>query len=178
MSYLLPLDLLRLSRTSRAIRSILMSKKSASVWRQALKNHPIPLPDHKQCLSLNEPQFVALVFDQYCQVRLPGHYTPIQLTRVTCHWQTCLSKTRKTQPYYTMSVRLCEECFQELYVPNSRWNWPFTRWLTIISTMSATDIINTFFGEHARCSHLAILVPLACREWFPVTQWSFSWILF
>ena len=76
-SHLLPLDLLQMSRTSRAIRHILMSKRSVFVWQRALKNHPTPLPDLEQHPFLNEPQFFALVFDQYCQVRLRRHVKPV-----------------------------------------------------------------------------------------------------
>ena len=44
-SYLAPLDILHLSRSSRHIRIIFMSKNSAFVWRVARKNLRKPLPD-------------------------------------------------------------------------------------------------------------------------------------
>ena len=67
-SHVQPLDLLYLSRTTRTIRSILMSKRSKPIWCQARKNYPVEFPECPTDL-MNEPQFAAVVFDKYCQVR-------------------------------------------------------------------------------------------------------------
>ncbi|KAJ3805165.1 hypothetical protein F5876DRAFT_82097 [Lentinula aff. lateritia] len=63
--YLEPGDLLRLARTSRDLRDILMSKSSESIWRisrETMKDLP-PLPD-----DLNEPQYAHLLFEPYCHI--------------------------------------------------------------------------------------------------------------
>ncbi|THU83565.1 hypothetical protein K435DRAFT_585255, partial [Dendrothele bispora CBS 962.96] len=64
-SYLEPLDILRLSRTSRNIRNLFTSRSSEHIWRSVRHNidglPPLP-PD------LNEVQYAALVFDSHCAV--------------------------------------------------------------------------------------------------------------
>ncbi|KAJ3893127.1 hypothetical protein GG344DRAFT_18943, partial [Lentinula edodes] len=64
-SYLEPLDLLRLSRTSKDLRVFLMSRSNAIVWRTARMNVPDlpPLPS-----DLSEPEYANLVFASYCHV--------------------------------------------------------------------------------------------------------------
>ena len=58
---------MRLARLARFLRRVFMSMQSASVWRAARMNLPIPLPDCPSH-SLSEPQYAALVFDRVCQV--------------------------------------------------------------------------------------------------------------
>ncbi|KAG8959673.1 hypothetical protein FRC03_007649 [Tulasnella sp. 419] len=63
--YLKPLDLLHLVWSSKAIRSVLMSKTSKPIWRTARKNQ---VPDLPECPSiLTEPQYATLVFTTICQ---------------------------------------------------------------------------------------------------------------
>ncbi|KAJ4493390.1 hypothetical protein C8R41DRAFT_919607 [Lentinula lateritia] len=63
--YLEPGDLLRLARTSKDLRDILMSKSSESIWRIAREtlNDLPPRPD-----DLNEPQYAHLLFEPYCHI--------------------------------------------------------------------------------------------------------------
>ncbi|KAF9065329.1 hypothetical protein BDP27DRAFT_1450236 [Rhodocollybia butyracea] len=61
--YLEPGDLLRLARTSRDLRGILMSKTSESIWCTAHKNVE-DLPPHPK--DLNEPRYAHLLFEAYC----------------------------------------------------------------------------------------------------------------
>jgi len=64
-SHLEPLDILRLSRTSRDLRDLLTRRSSEHVWRTARLNveglPPLP-PD------LNEMQYANLAFDNFCHV--------------------------------------------------------------------------------------------------------------
>ncbi|KAK7452737.1 hypothetical protein VKT23_012138 [Stygiomarasmius scandens] len=64
-SYLEPLDILHLARTSYELRDLLMDRTSASVWRAARCNinglPPLPF-------DLDEPQYASLCFDNYCHV--------------------------------------------------------------------------------------------------------------
>ncbi|KAF7970222.1 hypothetical protein HWV62_24754 [Athelia sp. TMB] len=60
-----PQDLLRLSRTTKALRRILMQRSAISIWK-AVMGQVEGLPE---CPSdLNEPQFASLAFDSYCHV--------------------------------------------------------------------------------------------------------------
>ncbi|KAJ3784353.1 hypothetical protein GGU10DRAFT_30471 [Lentinula aff. detonsa] len=63
--YLEPLDILRLSRTSKDLRAFLMIRSNAIVWRTARSNVPDlpPLP-----FDLSEPQYANLAFDSYCHI--------------------------------------------------------------------------------------------------------------
>ncbi|KAJ7596655.1 hypothetical protein C8J56DRAFT_917997 [Mycena floridula] len=62
-SHLDPFSLLKLSRCTKDLRNILMSRSTAFVWRTALDNVE-GLPDVPS--GLNEPQFVRIVFDSRC----------------------------------------------------------------------------------------------------------------
>jgi len=65
-SYLEPLDILRLSRTSLDLRNLLTSRSSEHVWRAARLNvHGLPPPP----TDLNEMQYANLAFDNHCHVR-------------------------------------------------------------------------------------------------------------
>ncbi|KAJ7897220.1 hypothetical protein B0H14DRAFT_2312791, partial [Mycena olivaceomarginata] len=62
-----PLDVLRLSRTSKEFRELLMHKSSRSIWRSSLNN----VKDLPPCPpNMTEPQWISLVFDHVCQVGL------------------------------------------------------------------------------------------------------------
>ncbi|KAJ3729697.1 hypothetical protein C8R42DRAFT_772289 [Lentinula raphanica] len=63
--YLEPRDLLRLARTTRDLRAILMSKTRESIWRLARGNVE-DLPPRP--VDLNEPQYAHLLFESYCHI--------------------------------------------------------------------------------------------------------------
>jgi len=65
LGHLEPLDILRLARTSRDLRSFLMIRERSSIWRTARSNVGLPSPPD----SMSEPAFANLVFDGYCHVR-------------------------------------------------------------------------------------------------------------
>ncbi|KLO09924.1 hypothetical protein SCHPADRAFT_833319 [Schizopora paradoxa] len=68
--YLAPLDLLNLGRSSHSLRGLLMTKKSAYVWRAARESMSLPsIPP-----QLSEPQYANLLFCLGCQVRLYVHH--------------------------------------------------------------------------------------------------------
>ncbi|KAF5372886.1 hypothetical protein D9758_001514 [Tetrapyrgos nigripes] len=85
--YLKPLDILRLARSSKVLRGILMSRTSADIWRAARANveglPPLP-PD------LTEPQYANLAFDMSC------HNCSIRCDTVV--WQTRTRTCRKCLP--------------------------------------------------------------------------------
>ncbi|KAK1219552.1 hypothetical protein PQX77_017741 [Marasmius sp. AFHP31] len=80
-----PLDILRLSRTSKDLRRVLLSSSSRSVWQDALRNAGCPpTPD-----DMSEPRFAALLFDSIC------HF---------CHRAPCPCI------YWDIKMRLHDQC--------------------------------------------------------------------
>ncbi|KIJ10785.1 hypothetical protein PAXINDRAFT_101915 [Paxillus involutus ATCC 200175] len=63
-TFLLPMDLLNLARTTKAFRRLLMQKSSAPVWEAARRQTEHDLPDCPPDLS--EPQYANLAFDPHC----------------------------------------------------------------------------------------------------------------
>lgn len=62
-SLVTPLDVLHLSRATKALRAILMSRTAVTVWKAAFKFEP-ELPAAPK--DLNEPQWANLVFSKHC----------------------------------------------------------------------------------------------------------------
>ncbi|THU81978.1 hypothetical protein K435DRAFT_692490, partial [Dendrothele bispora CBS 962.96] len=89
--HLEPLDILRLSRTSRDLRNLLTSRSSEHVWRNARLNvEELPsLPT-----DLNEIQYAKLVFDAICQV-----------CGTHCH-----------SVYWDCRIRCCQKCARQTCV--------------------------------------------------------------
>ncbi|KAG2017930.1 hypothetical protein CC2G_007390 [Coprinopsis cinerea AmutBmut pab1-1] len=85
-----PMDLLNLSRTSRCLRALLLSReKTRSIWRSALGR----IEGLPSCPSdLNEPQYTRLIFDE------------------SCHF--CLARNIK-EVYWTCRVRCCSRCIKQ-----------------------------------------------------------------
>ncbi|KAJ6520163.1 hypothetical protein C8R45DRAFT_51161 [Mycena sanguinolenta] len=80
-----PLDVLRLSRTSKEFRELLMHKSARPIWRSSLNNveDMPPCPPH-----MNEVQWTSLAFDATCQI--------------------CLKIARKVD--WKLYIRLCSKC--------------------------------------------------------------------
>ncbi|KAJ3765396.1 hypothetical protein FB446DRAFT_467498 [Lentinula raphanica] len=91
-SYLETSDLLTLARTTRDLRSTLMSKTSEFIWRTArlnLDDLP-PLPK-----DLNEPQYADLLFGTHCYL--------------------CSKKTGCIPTFWSFRTRCCRPCALETY---------------------------------------------------------------
>ncbi|KAF9019849.1 hypothetical protein BDZ89DRAFT_958853, partial [Hymenopellis radicata] len=85
-SHVDPLDLLRLSRTTKDLRALLMSKSSIGVWESArLRMEGLP----PIIEGLNEPQYANLLFDTHCH--------------------NCL-KTPTKRIIWAVRMRLCKQC--------------------------------------------------------------------
>lgn len=65
-----PLDLLRLARTTKAFRALLMSRSSIVIWRSARQlSSDIQVIGMPECPPfLSEPAYANLAFDSYCHV--------------------------------------------------------------------------------------------------------------
>ncbi len=61
-------SILNMAQTTKALRTLLMSKAWSSVWRAVLANDPDAFPPKPD--DMNEPQYVALICGLYCFVRL------------------------------------------------------------------------------------------------------------
>ncbi|KII84026.1 hypothetical protein PLICRDRAFT_180042 [Plicaturopsis crispa FD-325 SS-3] len=80
-----PLDVLHLARTSKALRGLLMHRRTAiSVWRAAFSNFP-GIPDCPP--DLNEPQYANLVFSEHCHSCLKPDATVYWIARVRYCWR-------------------------------------------------------------------------------------------
>ncbi|KAJ3898968.1 hypothetical protein F5879DRAFT_978533 [Lentinula edodes] len=99
--YLEPGDLLRLARTSRDLRDILMSKSSESIWRIARETveHLPPRPD-----DLNEPQYAHLLFESYCHI--------------------CRHSGRCETVLWNFRMRACKKCALDTFPPH--WDQQYT----------------------------------------------------
>ncbi|KAJ7586777.1 hypothetical protein C8J56DRAFT_945546 [Mycena floridula] len=83
-SYLEPVDIMRLSRTSKDLRTLLMTRSSAFVWRQARANVDIPgLPEPLP--STSEPEYANLIPNDVCHhCNSPRKYEIIWSCRIRC----------------------------------------------------------------------------------------------
>ncbi|KAJ8073129.1 hypothetical protein PM082_019997 [Marasmius tenuissimus] len=59
-----PYDLLRLARTSRKLREMLMTRSSSWVWKRARQNLGVPDPTPE----MSEPKLAHLLFDKHCHI--------------------------------------------------------------------------------------------------------------
>ncbi|KLO05648.1 hypothetical protein SCHPADRAFT_717789 [Schizopora paradoxa] len=91
--YLGPETLLQMSRATRDLREVLMSKYSKSIWRASWSSSSIPLPPAYFC----EPFYAALLFDKCCL--------------------NCVTR-KATKKDIACHIRLCAACFKTEY--NSR----------------------------------------------------------
>ncbi|TEB34521.1 hypothetical protein FA13DRAFT_1486462 [Coprinellus micaceus] len=98
MSYLQPADLISLSRTSRRMREVLLSKSSRLVWRTSLSNvRGLPACP----IDMAEPQFVNLIFGQNCQF---------------------CGKSGVKDIYWTCRARCCSNCVKSQCVCHLTWD--------------------------------------------------------
>ena len=66
-----PMDLLNLTRTTKAFRRLLMSRSNVTMWKKALEQDP----DLPACPSdLNEVEYTRLVYDNHCYVSIASTF--------------------------------------------------------------------------------------------------------
>lgn len=103
--YLQPYDLLRLARTSQDFRSLLMSRSSAFLWRQARANADVQTPDLP--VDMSEPVYAHLLFHNFCHVCcIYRDCSPTDSKSL----QFCLT-TRCEKAIWEYRVRCCRKCF-------------------------------------------------------------------
>lgn len=67
-SHLLPPDLLNLTRTTKALRGLLMHRDSTTVWKSARENLDNQDLYKGPSKNMSEPAYARLVFDTHCYV--------------------------------------------------------------------------------------------------------------
>ncbi|KAF8980247.1 hypothetical protein BDQ17DRAFT_1263940, partial [Cyathus striatus] len=83
-----PLDLVRLTRTTKILRRVLLERSAVGVWKQARGN----LINFPKCpKDMSEQAFVCLILESHCQ--------------------RCLSRT--SHRCYEFRLRLCTKCIKE-----------------------------------------------------------------
>ena len=110
MARLHPRDLLSLSRVSRHLRGILMSRSSRGMWIAARKNaqNPPPPPD-----ELSEPKYASVLFERDCQASTSDHICTSDADPM--YLQAC-GISRAGKENFAMSLRLCAACWKEKFV--------------------------------------------------------------
>ncbi|KAL0577163.1 hypothetical protein V5O48_004840 [Marasmius crinis-equi] len=121
---LTPYDLLRLSRTSKNLRKILMSKSSLFVWKACRENAgvPDPLP------SINEPAFARLLFDPHCHFCLTA-VVQIMETMARCcdECHSFLTADEVEEGIFDENIKYPDvlwKIFPQHYEPNSGYPLP------------------------------------------------------
>ncbi|KAI0747655.1 hypothetical protein C8Q80DRAFT_1270125 [Daedaleopsis nitida] len=87
-SHLYPVDILQLARTSRQLRTMLLSRASRHMWIAARKNISPPPPDPPEYVS--EPEYAYLLFERFCMLCGAG---------------------RAVNVHYAGRARLCRGCW-------------------------------------------------------------------
>ncbi|CAE6440095.1 unnamed protein product [Rhizoctonia solani] len=103
MHYLKPVDVLKVSRTCKSFRGILMRRSSESIWKRAAENLSFRLPPPPPWLDM--PQFVSVVFTPDCSA-CGGKAVP---------------KESKWDPEFhpVLLIRLCVGCQPSVLVSDS-----------------------------------------------------------
>ncbi|CAE6343341.1 unnamed protein product [Rhizoctonia solani] len=92
-SYVLPIDLLSLSRTNKSLRSLLMDRSSRHVWQSAMQN----MEGLPHCPSnWSEPRYLSLIFSKTCSI---------------------CNKPARSRIDEVLLVRLCGGCRDEKLMP-------------------------------------------------------------
>ncbi|SCZ96058.1 BZ3500_MvSof-1268-A1-R1_Chr8-1g09976 [Microbotryum saponariae] len=113
LAYLPPVMLLRLARTAKVFRSLLMSKHhSRAIWRRAFKRDglgPFAVED------MPEPQIAALIWDKECLMpRGPEGVEESKLIhlRFVLKFQAC-GRTKVHKIVYILEGRYCDPCLKQ-----------------------------------------------------------------
>ncbi|KAK0484045.1 hypothetical protein IW261DRAFT_1466407 [Armillaria novae-zelandiae] len=114
-SHLDALDIMRLSRTTKTLRRLLMHRSSIYIWKAALSRDTLP----RKPADLNEPQYINLAFSKHCH--------------------DCLA-SGKHIVLWTFRTRLCPNCLTKDFVYSDTLN-QFGRSLPIQHLSMCPDIL-------------------------------------
>ncbi|KAL0064198.1 hypothetical protein AAF712_008920 [Marasmius tenuissimus] len=120
-SHLEPFDLLRLSRASRELRRMLLTKASQSMWRRARANSGIPEPIG----SMSEPAFASLVFEAHCSFCFAPNVRNISWLAQRRVCKKCIEKYFDVQHTFIIT--------KTLSIPSPLWKTVPRCWLKMAS---------------------------------------------
>ena len=120
--YLLPCDILNLSRTDKEFRNLLMQRSAIPFWKNARKNVPgLPEP----FAEMSEPAYANLCFSPHCHVKNSSPLFVIDC--VNCLQQVCL-RSNVQDVIWNFRIRLCNDCkrtrFAIVLLTSSSLRWP------------------------------------------------------
>lgn len=107
--HLFPLDVLRLSRTTKASRDLLMRRSALFIWHSAFSNLPVTPPSCPE--DLNLPRWTSLLFETHCSVclfrcMLLSSRLSLRILRQFC------SKHSVLKIFWMFRVRCCKRCLK------------------------------------------------------------------
>ncbi|KAJ8075595.1 hypothetical protein PM082_021225 [Marasmius tenuissimus] len=120
-SHLEPFDLLRLSRASRELRRMLLTKASQSMWRRARANSGIPEPIG----SMSEPAFASLIFEAHCSFCFAPNVRNISWLAQRRVCKKCIEKYFDVQHTFIIT--------KTLSIPSPLWKTVPRCWLKMAS---------------------------------------------
>lgn len=104
----MPLDLVHLSRTNRALCILLASRELTLTWKAVRVKVAPAMPECPEDLS--EMQYAELAFAKDCQV-CETNTTLVLLAKATP--QYCLRQKRRLSRHWYARRRICEQCILE-----------------------------------------------------------------
>ncbi|KIY62734.1 hypothetical protein CYLTODRAFT_317671, partial [Cylindrobasidium torrendii FP15055 ss-10] len=66
LSSLMPLDLLRFSRASKTLRSLILNNSSVTVWHRAFANAQFYVEEFSTLTEVSEPRLASLLYEGGC----------------------------------------------------------------------------------------------------------------
>ncbi|KAI0373295.1 hypothetical protein BV20DRAFT_803069 [Pilatotrama ljubarskyi] len=123
-SHLRPLDILQLSRSSKDLRNLLLSRNSRHIWIAARKNLVPPMPDCPDYMS--EPQYAHLAFERVCHACGVGqsvnldYAIPIRLCGAC--WRANVRNGSKLAREAGLNKNAQKDIFNLLPAGNGTWN--------------------------------------------------------
>ncbi|KAH9923966.1 uncharacterized protein BXZ73DRAFT_103698 [Epithele typhae] len=153
LSFLHPLALLHLSRCSKFLRGVLLSKHSRLAWTNACQNvvpiRPPPCPE-----GMSEPAHAALLFEKFCEV---------------------CGRDHAGQPDYAARKRICRHCRRNLVAPGREMVEEFRR-TTFVSRQRARELYDLvpvvainfcgFLDGHMICQSVEDVIQFHNGDWW------------
>ncbi|KAJ3751301.1 hypothetical protein DFH05DRAFT_1470822 [Lentinula detonsa] len=171
--HLEPRDLLRLARTSRELRNLLMSKTLENIWRAARQNvEDLPPCPH----DLSEPQYAFLIYEPICHLCDRRVESVLWSFRMRC-CQDCASDLSKFPQYdEEFFARLPQEFRsydilpRDLILTSERWSWTghneiTARYKAEYETLQTTEERKTWLNRKEKESQQSRNHRFLCAQW-------------
>ncbi|KAF8186009.1 hypothetical protein BJ912DRAFT_1043290 [Pholiota molesta] len=133
-SHLAPLDILRLARTTKELRRLLLHRSSTFVWKATLSNVE-GLPACPEDLSL--PCWTNLIFDRHCQNCLTNNVKKCDFALRVRYCKKCAKDKLLQQSSFDRNVKLHQIILK--CIPFSNWNSGFVPYCTVADRNKLLD---------------------------------------